>query len=609
MNENNLKMEENEELKLFKDEISNMDEIGKFSLIIDQLKNTNHNIRLFCVKQLRKLAELLGPSRIEDELIPLMIELIINSEDNEEVLTEFSNQLFSFYEYLPTKNKLSEILKGLEVLAANDDETVRGTATENLCKIIRDLDDNTIKSEIFTLMQRLIQNDMKSKISCCYIFPVVYQKINEDPIKKELIQAYLEISRDDSPSVRRSAALNIKTFSMINDEELIRDLINLHSDFLKDSIDIVKVHAIEATKSLIHKLPEENKKKLLTNFNIAINRDKSWRVKYAAAEAICDICSDFSEAFNEQNFLPTVMLFLKDPEPEVRSSMLSNIHNFIKYISQQKFLSHLLPIFNDNISSDSNHHVRSIYAISLMKLCKFSDEINFDKHLIPLITKITKDEVVEVRHAALENILEIQKFFHDENLMKNIVMPLLNEIAKDTKWRIRLTLVEKLCLINCLNYADYFLPMVNIFFCDHAYQIRENTYKIYEKLCEERRDLINTIWDIQAKTLNSLNYILRISALKSIEYLKRFYANEFLIDTVFPCLFSLKSDKVANVKFSLCNLIKSLFGYLKENRDRRLGIFSNELNQAIQILESMDSEESDIDVRYFARETLKCINS
>ena len=34
MNENNLKMEENEEVKLFKDEISNLDEIGKFSLIL-----------------------------------------------------------------------------------------------------------------------------------------------------------------------------------------------------------------------------------------------------------------------------------------------------------------------------------------------------------------------------------------------------------------------------------------------------------------------------------------------------------------------------------------------------------------------------------------------
>jgi hypothetical protein len=52
-----------------------------------------------------------------------------------------------------------------------------------------------------------------------------------------------------------------------------------------------------------------------------------------------------------------------------------------------------------------------------------------------------------------------------------------------------------------------------------------------------------------------------------------------------------------------------LFGYLKENRDRKLGMFSNELNQAFEILESMDSEESDVDVKYFARETLKSINS
>jgi len=64
-------------------------------------------------------------------------------------------------------------------------------------------------------MQRLIQNDMKSKVSCCYLFPIVYPKLSNQLIKTELIQAFYEISKDDCPAVRRAAAFNISNITML----------------------------------------------------------------------------------------------------------------------------------------------------------------------------------------------------------------------------------------------------------------------------------------------------------------------------------------------------------------------------------------------------------
>lgn len=195
--------------KIMEDNIKNLDKISMTSLIIEELKNENHNIRLYCVKRLCNVAEILGDIRTEEELIPFLIELIINFEDNEEVLLELSNEFFNLVKYLPSINCISNILRGLELLAGNDDENVRQNSTENLCKLINILDENNITNEVFPLMQRMIQNDMKSKVSCCYIFPVVYPKLTNNLIKSELVQAFYEISRDDCPSVRRAAAYNI----------------------------------------------------------------------------------------------------------------------------------------------------------------------------------------------------------------------------------------------------------------------------------------------------------------------------------------------------------------------------------------------------------------
>ena len=103
----------------------------------------------------------------------------------------------------------------MELLCGNDDETVRQKATDNLCCLILKLDESIITNEIFPLMQRLIQNDMKSKVSCCYLFPIVYPKLSNQLIKTELIQAFYEISKDDCPAVRRAAAFNISNITML----------------------------------------------------------------------------------------------------------------------------------------------------------------------------------------------------------------------------------------------------------------------------------------------------------------------------------------------------------------------------------------------------------
>ncbi len=437
--------------KDMEENIKNLDAVSMTSILIEELKNENHNVRLFCVRKVTTIAEILGGTRTEEELIPFLIDLIINFEENEEVLLEMSNEFLKLSKYLSNINNISTILRGLELLAGNDDENVRQNATDNLCKLIVELDETIITNEVFPLMQRMIQNDMKSKVSCCYLFPVVYPKLTNQLIKAELVQAFYEISRDDCPSVRRAAAFNISksffnigNFANIEDTDILKDLCNLYTDLLKDSVDIVRVFAIESTKALLTRLSSEQTTKLVRTFSSMIEKDRSWRVKYVAGEQVCDLCGLFPVEHNDINFIPLIIRFLKDPEPEVRSAVLSKFNNIINRISLNRFIDQIIPVFNETISNDSNHHVRAVFAQTIVSCGRELDEMNFITHIFPLISKMLKDEVLEVRQATLENLNDLNKFFNNSNLLINHIIPLFTEISKENKWRLRLALAEKI---------------------------------------------------------------------------------------------------------------------------------------------------------------------
>ena len=321
-------LDDSEETQLleFIDEYNKSDDIKKVSMVTTNMRSKIQSIRLFCAKKLTDLGNLLGVSRIEDEIIPFITDLILNYEDEGEVLSEFSNQLLNLLVILK-KNKIFSFIgiRSLEILAGNDDETVRQTSIKNILKLIELLDEDLISNEIFPLMKRLIDNDLKTKMSCCYLFPAVYSKLKDPSVKKELLQVYYDISQEDPPSVRRAAADNIKFFCKVDDIEVINLLIKLYNKFIEDKVDIVKIHTIESTKDLIEKIPSDlkdasqpesntdltpqgeesipknQKEKLIFKFTTSMSKEKAWRVKYAAAECIAKICDDFSKVYNLSN--------------------------------------------------------------------------------------------------------------------------------------------------------------------------------------------------------------------------------------------------------------------------------------------------------------------
>ena len=110
---------------------------------------------------------------------------------------------------------------------------------------------------------------------------------------------------------------------------------------------------------------------------------------------------------------------------------------------------------------------------------------------------------------------------------------------------------------SCLKKGMHF----NKLFGDHAEEIRKTAWKIVEKLVNimDKNFMETKIWEVQKEQLKHKNYILRIAAMKSVDYLKDYYSKDFINNVVIPHIIeSVKDDKIPNVKFSACEVLASL---------------------------------------------------
>ena len=116
---------------------------------------------------------------------------------------------------------------------------------------------------------------------------------------------------------------------------------------------------------------------------------------------------------------------------------------------------------------------------------------------------------------------------------------------------------------------------------DNIKKLSEYDRKMLEEyvlVCEEIENKVypgfirEKIWELQKQKFGSKNYILRIASMKSIEYLKKYYKKNELIDEIIPQIVEMaKKDKIPNVKFSACEVLASLVNYLgKEPKIKKL---------------------------------------
>ena len=71
-------------------EDNELDHISTIAILIDDLSSEDPNAKLHSIQRLKSIAQLLGPERTADELIPMLTELIDKIDCNQELMMHLS---------------------------------------------------------------------------------------------------------------------------------------------------------------------------------------------------------------------------------------------------------------------------------------------------------------------------------------------------------------------------------------------------------------------------------------------------------------------------------------------------------------------------------------
>jgi serine/threonine-protein phosphatase 2A regulatory subunit A len=144
-------------------------------------------------------------------------------------------------------------------------------------------------------MQRLRQAEwFTPRVSVCGLFAVTYPKADPET-KAELRTLFKELSRDETPMVRRAVAANIGSFAAAAEpRDVQQSLLPIMQSLLSDDQESVRKLALDGLTSLVLALKGADcVRDVMELFCKGVLKDASWRVRHAVTSRLPDMAEAF----------------------------------------------------------------------------------------------------------------------------------------------------------------------------------------------------------------------------------------------------------------------------------------------------------------------------
>ena len=557
------------------------DECDTILCLIDELKSEDQATRIHAINSLETIAEAIGEERTREELVPYTAELL--DDDNEEVLVAIAGKLGDLSRYVGAGSSLVCLLPPLNTLAANEENLVRERAVCSLNMIAEKLEAPEITEHYLPMLNSLATNDWYSaRIASCSLFSAIFPKMDLEH-RSELIKLFVELGKDDTPMVRRAAAVNIGGLcSLVSNADLGR-LLELLST---DEHDSVRQMTLESIAKVIGKYKD------LIQLVRKLAKDKSWRVRYTLVEKIREYLEPFQDADVVVN---EVVGLMNDTEPEVRCITLANLSHVIEKLSTENTDIFILPSF-EKLAKDPSHYVR----LSLVQaVCQNSSRLGVDtsiQKLLPIISQLIKDDSFDVRISFADNMHYFNASIGPDKVLMYSV-PFILQLRKDNQWRIRLKVVECLPqvaeMLGLRNFNENVAEPLIKWAEDPVFAVRDATLEAIKQISSMFGDawVRTKVSPLVQDLVRSPVFMKRMTALAAVnKFGDLLGGKEFL-----GIMETLAADQVPNVKFNVAKTIKNNY---KKIKGQNFG----------KVLDKLKGD-GDFDVRFFAEEAIRAINS
>lgn len=647
--------------------IDSSSDLFPLALLMDELKHDEVSNRVEAMQKLKIISQALGPQRTRDELIPFLID--VAQDDEDEVFVVLAEQLNdTFIPFIGGVEYAKYLLPPLEILASTEETLVRNKAVDSLNHVALKMSREQILNDFIPLVEHLSLTEwFSSKCSACGLFLKCFQKLedkrlDEDlQLKKKLFEFYYNLCIDDTPMVRRSAAKSLpEIIDFLSEGHVAEDTSDVSLDIdlkfissmfekiigdLQDSVKFLAVDILISILKFFNILNNYQHFEDLLSSAINLGNDQGWRIRYMVADNINKIAEQFFIVKNGENsqylnkLIPVFVKLTNDQENDVRKASGKQIPEFCEYLIKAKLgkkelnlnsssenenkgldssnsnkdryfiLDEFLPIL-EKLSVDENEQVRVSLASKITYMAKIMDKEDCVYRLVPILIAMLKDESPDVPLQIISHLENVNEVVGIEILKENL-LPCIQELSIDLNWRVRLAVIENIPVLAKQLKLEIFQDKLNLlclnFLWDNVYSIRSAAIQNLKKLCE----IFGSDWaneEIIKKLLQSKSDILqvftfRITLLQALTELISVVSNDIILEQILPFIEHLNDDKVPNIRF---NVAKAYYVVVK-----KLGKtdYSNLINNSILPKLKELIADKDPDVRYFANDSFKKIEN
>jgi len=572
--------------------------LSAISVLIDELRSPDLPTRLHAFHSIGSISSALGPLRSREELIPYLSEFI---DDDDEILLVLSSQLANLVDLIGGANFAHVLLPPLEQLCMTEESSVRVSSVDSVVKIMALMTEIQIENFIVPMIRKLSTNEwFTAKQSACALIPNIYTKVNANT-KKEMRQIFTKLCSDETPMVKRAACENFGLLCLSVEYSAVKaELFPIFLKLVKDDQDSVRLLTVNAAVSVAKTLkPADHVTKLLPVI-FQLCADKSWRVRYMAADKFVDLCNAMIASGSEvksDEFVDAFVRLMADEEAEVRTAAAGKVGELSNLVGQQQTLRKLISPCK-SLVRDPNQYVRAALAAVLTSLAKTLNKKETVEHLIPLFLQLLKDANSEVRLKLIERLDSISDSFSSSDSLASALLPAICELAADVKWRVRLEIIQHIpTLATQLGSAFFDAKLSDLsmsWLGDSVFSIRQAATKNLSALVK----VFGADWaefSIMPKVLalsEHRSYLYRLTSISCMSDMSAMMKEATVNEKFLPALIKLCGDPVPNVRFAALKAIAEI----KEN-GKNLNPNVGDLLAIVARLE----QDSDTDVKYYAQ--------
>lgn len=597
-------------------------DVYPLALLMDELKHDDISNRIDAMKKLDTIALAMGPERTRDELIPFLTE--VAQDDEDEVFAVLADELGEFVPFIGGPEFAAILLPALEILASTEETLVRDKAVASLNSIACELSEEQILSDFIPLIEHLATADwFSSKVSACGLFKSVIVRIKDDTLRKNLLALYLQLVEDDTPMVKRAAAKNLPTMIdlLTQNPDLSNDvdwdfISNMFQKIVNDSQDSVKFLAVDCLISILKFFNIKNDDlhfKDLLDSTIKLSTDEAWRVRYMAADRFETLASQFAgdpEHLNE--LLPPFLSLCEDNESDVRKAIANEIPGFAKLYKNEPnvVLTKILPAVQ-SLSMDENEAVRASLALKVTNLVEMMTKEEAIENLLPILLNMLKDEFPDVRLNIIANLKVVNDVIGID-LLSESLLPAITELANDINWRVRMAIIEYIPILAENLGVQFFNQQLSdlclSWLWDIVFSIREGAVNNLKRLTEIfgpewcRDEIISRLLKSDSQLLE--NFIYRFTLLSALTVLVTVVSPDTITEQILPFVKHLADDAVPNIRFNAAKSYAVITEVLCQDKAQYSTLIKESILPSLNTL----CEDSDVDVKYFANQSLEKCN-